>query len=56
MKTEYLPFTEEMLREAAYLLAQRHAGNRKKFPLLPKRFEDLQVARKAVEEIGRAHV
>jgi len=53
MKTEYLPFTEEMLREAGHLLAQRHARNRKQLPLLPKRFEDLQVARKAVEALWK---
>jgi GNAT superfamily N-acetyltransferase len=51
MKTEYLPFTEAMLREAGHLLAQRHAGNWKQLPLLPKRFEDPQVARKAVEAL-----
>ena len=53
MKTEYVPFTEEMLREAGHLLAQRHACNRKKLPFLPKRFEDLQVARKAVETLWK---
>ena len=53
MKTEYLPFTEEMLREAGHLLTQRHARNRKTLPLLPKRFEDLQVARKAVEALWK---
>jgi GNAT superfamily N-acetyltransferase len=51
MKTEYLPFTEEMIPEAGKLLAQRHACNRTKLPLLPTRFEDAQVAAKAVERL-----
>jgi len=49
MKTEYLPFTEEMIPEAGKLLAQRHACNRTKLPLLPARFEDPLIATKAVE-------
>jgi ribosomal protein S18 acetylase RimI-like enzyme len=48
MKTEYLPFTESMITDAGKLLAKRHAHNRKSLPLLPARFEDLQVATKAV--------
>jgi GNAT superfamily N-acetyltransferase len=48
MKTEYLPFTSEMIPEAGKLLAQRHARNQEKLPLLPARFEDPQVAMKAV--------
>lgn len=51
MKTEYKPFTEKMLPEAGKLLADRHQRNRKKFPLLPLRFEDPQVATKAVETL-----
>jgi ribosomal protein S18 acetylase RimI-like enzyme len=53
MKTEYLPFTEEMIPEAGKLLAQRHACNRTKLPLLPARFEDPQVTTKAVETLWR---
>jgi len=49
MKTEYLPFTEEMISAAAVLLAKRHARNRKSLPLLPVRFEDPQIAVKAIE-------
>jgi len=49
MKTELVPFTESMLPDAGRLLAQRHARNRKILPLLPARFEDRQVAAKAVE-------
>ena len=51
MKTEYLTFTEEMIPEAGKLLAQRHACNRTKLPLLPARFEDPQVATKAVKTL-----
>ena len=46
---KYLPFTESMLTDAGRLLAQRHARNRKSLPLLPQRFEDPQVAVKAVQ-------
>ena len=49
MKTEYLPFTEEMIPAAGVLLAKRHACNRKSLPLLPARFEDPQMAVKAIE-------
>ena len=51
MKTEYSPFTSEMIPEAGKLLAQRHARNREKQPLLPARFEDPQVALKAVDAL-----
>ncbi len=51
MKTEYVPFTEKMIPEAGRLLAERHARNRKSLPLLPARFEDPQVATKAVETL-----
>ena len=51
MKTEYIPFTESMLPEAGSLLAQRHARNRKSLPLLPARFENPQIATKAVEAL-----
>lgn len=49
MKTEYLPFTSEMIPDAAKLLAQRHRRNRARLPLLPARFEDPPVAIKAIE-------
>jgi GNAT superfamily N-acetyltransferase len=49
MKTEYVPFTSEMIPAAAMLLAQRHTRNREKQPLLPARFEDPQAAGKAVD-------
>jgi len=48
MKTEYLPFTEKMIPAAGKLLADRHASNRKTLPLLPSRFEEAEVATKAV--------
>ncbi|MBK9926978.1 MAG: GNAT family N-acetyltransferase [Anaerolineales bacterium] len=51
MKTEYLPFTEQIIPEAGKLLADRHARNRKSLPLLPARFEDPQVAAKAVDTL-----
>jgi ribosomal protein S18 acetylase RimI-like enzyme len=53
MKIEYLPFTEEMIPDAGKLLAQRHACNRTKLPLLPTRFEDPEVATKAVEVLWK---
>src|SRR5262245_56289970 len=53
MKTEYLPFTEEMIPEAGKLLAERHQRNRKDLSLLPVRFEDSQIAVKAVEALWR---
>jgi ribosomal protein S18 acetylase RimI-like enzyme len=51
MKPEILPFTSEMIPAAAHLLSQRHKQNRIRFPLLPVRFEQLEVARKAVESL-----
>ena len=51
MKSEFLPFTENMLHEAGKLLAARHARNRKILPLLPARFEDPAVATKAVDAL-----
>lgn len=51
MKTEYLPFTEEMIPEAGKLLARRHGRNRRKLPWLPARFEDAQIATLAVETL-----
>ncbi len=40
-----------MIPEAGSLLAERHKRNRKKLPLLPARFEDPQMAIKAVETL-----
>jgi ribosomal protein S18 acetylase RimI-like enzyme len=51
MKNEYLPFTSEMIPEAGKLLAQRHARNREKQPLLPPRFEEPQITVKAVDTL-----
>lgn len=48
MKTGLLPFKSEMIPEAGKLLAERHACNRQRLPLLPARFEDPDVAAKAV--------
>jgi hypothetical protein len=54
MKTEYLPFCSEMIPEAGNLLAKRHICNRQALPLLPARFEDPQVASKAVENLWQS--
>jgi GNAT superfamily N-acetyltransferase len=51
MHTEIRPFTEEMLPTAGNMLAQRHKRNRAEFPLLPARFEESQVAAKAVSTV-----
>ncbi|HXD10174.1 MAG TPA: GNAT family N-acetyltransferase [Anaerolineales bacterium] len=51
MKIEYIPFAESMLPQAAKLLAERHARHRKNLPLLPQRFENPEVATKAVEAL-----
>ena len=51
MKVEIKSFTEEMIPEAGNLLAQRHKRNRAKLPLLPVRFEETQVAVKAVQAL-----
>ena len=51
MKTELVSFTESMLPDAGRLLAQRHIRNRKSLPLLPARFENPQVAVKAVQAL-----
>lgn len=53
MKINILPFTSDMIPDAGRLLADRHARNRTKLPLLPKRFEDPQVAVKAVETLWK---
>ena len=51
MKTEILEFTGNMLPEAGKLLAERHVRNRQALPLLPARFEDLQIATQAITEL-----
>jgi len=53
MKTELLPFTNEMIPEAGKLLAGRHASNRRSLSLLPERFEDPLVATNAVETLWK---
>ena len=54
MKTEYLPFSGEMIPEAGKLLAHRHVCNRQVLPLLPGRFEDPQAASKAIENLWQS--
>lgn len=49
MKTEIQLFNQDMLAEAGKLLASRQARERVIFPALPKRFEDVSIAAKAVE-------
>jgi GNAT superfamily N-acetyltransferase len=51
MKTEILALTNEMIPEAGNLLAQRHRCNRQILHLLPPRFEQADVAVKAVEAL-----
>jgi GNAT superfamily N-acetyltransferase len=51
MKTEILPFTQDMLPEASVLLAKRHQRNRQINPLLPIRFEMQKVAEEALEAL-----
>ena len=54
MKTEYLPFSSEMIPDAGRLLARRHVCNRQLLPLLPASYEDLQVTSKAVENLWQS--
>jgi hypothetical protein len=51
MKVEIKLFTEEMIPFAGELLSARHKRNRTSLPLLPTRFEDPQVAVKAVQAL-----
>jgi GNAT superfamily N-acetyltransferase len=51
MKTKILPFSGDMIPEAARLLATRHLRNRTKLPLLPQRFEDEQAACESIEAL-----
>jgi len=53
MKTQILPFTNDMIPEAGRLLADRQARNRIQLPLLPTRFEDPQVAATAVDTLWK---
>jgi GNAT superfamily N-acetyltransferase len=51
MKIELLPLKNEMITDAGKLLAQRHICNRGVLPLLPARFEQAEIATKAVEAL-----
>jgi len=53
MKINCLPFTNEMVPDAGRLLAKRHKRNREQLPWLPARFEDPEVAAKAVEVLWK---
>ena len=50
-RPEILPFDENHLSEAGRLLAERHRRHRSVHPLLPKRFEDPDVARAEVASV-----
>jgi len=51
MKTKFIPFTIEMIPEASQLLAKRHWRNQKVLSILPERFENTDVAKKAIKLI-----
>jgi ribosomal protein S18 acetylase RimI-like enzyme len=51
---EVIPFSEELLGDAAELLARRHAQHRAAEPLLPERFEESSAAQKALEQAWRS--
>ena len=51
MKTENIPITSEMIPAAGELLAKRHQRHRQLFPFLPPRFENPDVATKALESL-----
>lgn len=51
MGITYRAFSEEMIPAAGTLLAARHARNRQALPLLPARFELLEVATKAIRAL-----
>lgn len=51
MKTEILPFTQDMISTAGELLSNRHKRNRKQFAVLPERFEKHEIATKAIEAL-----
>jgi len=51
MRPEIVPFHEELLLQAAELLARRHARDRAALPLLPARFETPRAALSAVRDV-----
>lgn len=51
MSVQIIPFDNELLSQAAALLAARHRCDRAALPLLPKRFEDTAVAGRAIEAV-----
>lgn len=53
MKTEILPFRDEMIPDAGMLLAQRHACRRERLRALPERFEHEQVSMRAIETLWK---
>ncbi len=53
MSLTMLPFRDELLADAAALLARRHRRDRLVMPLLPERFEDPANARVALEAAWR---
>ena len=48
MKTKLVPFAKDMTHEAGQLLVERHQRNRKVLPILPDRFENIDIAVKAI--------
>ena len=54
MNTKLLPFTKEMIPDAGIVLAKRHQRNRKILPILPDRFESVDVAEKAIKLLTAA--
>lgn len=48
---DIISFREDMLDDAAHLLAQRHRRNRGRSPLLPEEFEDDSATRRALQSI-----
>jgi len=53
MNTEIMPFTSEMIPEAARLLSERHKRNRRHLTLLPERFEDPRITTKTIESLWK---
>ncbi|MCL4872037.1 MAG: GNAT family N-acetyltransferase [Anaerolineae bacterium] len=51
MKTEILPFRQEMITDAAALLAARHQRDRQTLSFLPPRFAELAEAETAVQSV-----
>ena len=48
MTIEIIPFQDELLPQAAELLAARHRRDRHMLPALPARFENQEAALKAI--------